>query len=221
MNKKEIINIKGIIFDLDGTLYHMKWFMRPMMTFWAIPEPLLLPTYMRVRKEYVDKDMESGEKLLRNIAKKMGNEKKMYKWLTEKFYTSFLNTLKFMRNSRPGINEVLSSLKSSGIKIAVLSDYAKVEERLKILKIDTNLIDVMISSETEGHLKPGVGPFNKIQESFNINPQNILVVGDRDDTDGIAAKRCNMQFLKITDKKDSDGHLWNEVKSILENLAKI
>ncbi len=218
MNTDSYNNIKGIIFDLDGTLYHMKWFMRPIMTLLAIPDIFLLPRYMKVRKKYVDKDMGSGENLLRSIAKDLGNEQKVYKWLTIKFYNSFLNTLRLMQNSRPGLNEVLSGIKGKNIKIAVLSDYAKVEERLNILKIETDPIDMMISSESEGYLKPGKGPFLKIADTLNIKPENILVVGDRDDTDGIAAEKCGMQFLKITDKKNGDGRNWDETKSILNNL---
>lgn len=218
MSDTNFNNIKGIIFDLDGTLYCKKWFMRPFMTVGALPQPLLLPKYMKIRKRYADKDMGSGENLLRSIAKEMGDEEKYFAWLTVNFYRVFVNTLKFMRNSRPGLNEILSDIKNKNIKIAVLSDYSKIEERLDILNIDKSLFNIMVSSESEGFLKPGKGPFLKIAKSFDLNPENILVIGDRDDTDGKAAEKSGMPFLKITDKKEGNGSTWDEVKSILSNF---
>jgi ribonucleotide monophosphatase NagD (HAD superfamily) len=51
----------------------------------------------------------------------------------------------------------------------------------------------------------------------------VLVVGDRDDTDGEAARSAGMQFLQMRDgkKRHPAGkvHSWNEVRELLLDIC--
>ena len=219
MQKNSLKNIKGIIFDLDGTLYHMKWYMKPIMTLLMFPNILRLPKYMKIRKQFSNKEMPSHEELMNSVASKLGNNKEnMKNWIERKFYPSFIKSLYFLKGSRPKLNKTLETLKNSNIKLAVLSDFAYVNERLNILDIDQNLFDITISSETEGALKPSPKPFNTILQRWNLSPEEILIVGDRDDTDGEAANITGMNFLKISDKKDEISNSWENIRKILLKL---
>jgi HAD superfamily hydrolase (TIGR01549 family) len=125
-----------------------------------------------------------------------------------------------MRGRRDGLGETLSRLRTRGINVGVLSDYARVEERLARLAIDPALFDSLASAESAGALKPAPRPFLEMCSAWGIDPGETLVVGDRFDTDGAAAKSAGMQFLKIGDKKGplGEGRSWTAIKSYLNEL---
>ena len=178
-------NVKGIIFDLDGTLYKMKWFMKPLLTIMLSPRILLLPRYMKVRKSFAGKEMENGDDLLNamaaTLAEKSGKctTESMLSWIHNRFYKAFDRSMPLLKGARPGLNDILANLKEKGFKLAILSDFAHVEERLKGLCIPCSLFDTLLSSETEGSLKPSTRVLLAIAESWQIEPSNILVIGDR------------------------------------------
>jgi len=221
-------NIKGIIFDLDGTLYRMKWFMKPLLTIKVFPYCLMLPRYMSVRKNYAGKEMHSGEKLVYAMAEKLSeksgssSEAVLY-WINEKFYPAFINIMPLLRGSRPNIINTLKNLKGKGYKIAVLSDFAHVKERLEGLNIPLTVFDNIYSSESEGSLKPCTRLYFTIASSWKIKASEIAVIGDRDDTDGAAALNSGMFFVKISDKrkKKVNTHNWSTIKKSLSNLPSI
>jgi HAD superfamily hydrolase (TIGR01549 family) len=122
------------------------------------------------------------------------------------------------RGSRP-VATILESLNNAGIKLAVLSDYAQVEERLDGLGIAPSYFDLITSSETAGALKPSPKPFLDIASKWGISPDKILVVGDRNDTDGEAARAAGMKFLKVNNRPASDGKTWNEAVEELKLLC--
>lgn len=217
-------NINGIIFDLDGTLYRMQWFMRPLLAFKLLPRITRLTRFLKVRGRFAGKPMGCRENLLNSIADAVSKQEKVqqveiYNWILLSFYPAFLSLMPFFKNSRPGIQNMLSTLRISGFKLAVLSDYDHVAERLLNLEINPSLFDITISSEAAGALKPCAEPFLNIASSWNISPENILVVGDRNDTDGEAARAAGMQFLQISDSsKTIDASGWDEIKKILLSL---
>ena len=221
--------IKGIIFDLDGTLYHMKWFMKPLLTFRLFPHILYLPRYMAIRKKFSGKDMQNGEALIHAMAEKLADKVNaadtatMVSWIQDAFYRAFVDIMPLLKGSRPAINAVLSDLKQKGYRLGILSDFARIEERLQGLQIDCTFFDTLVSSESAGSLKPGIRPLLAIQESWQIQPSHILIVGDRDDTDGIAASEAGMHYLKISDKKMKTPNAcsWPQLKEALQTLPAI
>lgn len=218
--------INGIIFDLDGTLYQMKWYFRPLITLRVFPDILRLPRFLRERSKFAGKDLNSREELLDAISKSLSTIEKcssheIYNWITGVFYPAFTAIMPYFRNSRPGLEEVLQALRNRNIRMGVLSDYSNVKERLNGLGVNTSLFDIMTSSEQSGALKPSARPLNAIAEQWGLPPDQILVIGDRDDTDGKAAQAAGMMFRKISDnkKKSSEEFDWNELKFYLMNPA--
>ena len=55
----------------------------------------------------------------------------------------------------------------------------------------------------------------------DLKPSNILVIGDRDDTDGVAASKAGMAFIRISDKKSKPNGAfgWSAIKAYLSNLS--
>ncbi|MBD3244291.1 MAG: HAD-IA family hydrolase, partial [Chitinivibrionales bacterium] len=68
------------------------------------------------------------------------------------------------------------------------------------LGLQHSWFDIVASSEEAGALKPNPRPFLDIASRFSLRPAEILVIGDRDDTDGAAAAACGMRFIRISDK---------------------
>ena len=214
-------NIKGIIFDLDGTLYQMRWYMRPLLACKLIPHLGRLPRFLKERGRFAGIEMGSRENLLNSIAlavskKEKCNPQEIYNWILNSFYPAFVSIMPFMKNTRPGIENILVSLRKAGLRLGVLSDYDHVSSRLEMLQINPSLFDIMTSSEASGALKPCSQPFLDIAEQWNFAPEKILVVGDRDDTDGQAARSAGMHFIQITDSSNKSTALrWNELKHTL------
>ncbi|MDO5577600.1 MAG: HAD family hydrolase, partial [Fibrobacter sp.] len=163
----KVSSIKGIIFDLDGTLYQMRWYMRALVTVQVFPNCLRLPHFLKIRSQFAGKDLNSREELLSEVcrqfsAKEHLSEQAALKWILNSFYPAFANTMKYLYSSRPKLNETLEMLKNSGIKLAVLSDYDLVHERLQNLSINPDHFTTITSSEVYGALKPSPRPFLQI-----------------------------------------------------------
>ena len=56
----------------------------------------------------------------------------------------------------------------------------------------------------------------EIAQNLKVNPQNILVVGDRDDTDGEGARLAGMNYIQIATHKtkviDPNHPVWSWTK---------
>jgi len=218
--------INGIIFDLDGTLYRRRWYMNPLLAVQLFPSVLRLSRFLKIRGSFSGKDLQTGKDLTDAICNQLSpvekkTESELENWIEKRFYPAFVNTMYFFRNSRPELNEVLAQLHKKGYKLAVLSDYDQIPERLEMLTVKKSLFDTMTSSEHAGALKPSPRPFLEIASTWNLKSHQVLVIGDRDDTDGEAARKAGMPFLHLDDKIKTDSHNrmnWPGVKSILEQL---
>jgi HAD superfamily hydrolase (TIGR01549 family) len=219
--------IRGILFDLDGTLYHMKWFMKPALTLRLMPDPLILPRYMSIRKRHAGIDYGNARQLLEALAgdlaaahKRRYSEEAMLDWIQRRFYAAFVKTMPLLRGSRQGLTEIVSALKDSDVRLGVLSDFDFVDQRLEGLRIPTELFDTRTSTESYGCLKPAPRSFLDIARAWDVSPESVLVIGDRTDTDGAAASACGMQFLCIKDgaTKNPDAMSWKDASMVLRRI---
>jgi putative hydrolase of the HAD superfamily len=215
--------IRGIIFDLDGTLYRMPWFFRPLMFFRLFPYSLRLPRFISVRETFAGQHLGTHELIMHAVAAKLGEREKtdaagMRRWIEGSFYPAFIWVMRFMRHSRPGINELLNAVRAKGINVGLISDYSRVRERLARLDISDSAFDPILSSEESGALKPSSVPYEITARQWAIAPEHILVIGDRMNTDGLAAKNAGMAFLQVGSGKTPAVHSWGDVAEILLNL---
>jgi FMN phosphatase YigB (HAD superfamily) len=216
--------IRGIIFDLDGTLYRMEFFFQPLMFFNMLPRPLRLLHFLSERSKLAGIDFGTGEKLLETLCTSLSatlniSPEATLNWIEYRFYPAFISAMRFQRRGRPGLVPMLGNLRERGTKLAVLSDYATVEERLRMLRIPPDCFDHLSSCESAGALKPAARPFLDIARKWSISAEAILVVGDRDDTDGQAARSAGMQFLQIIDGRNTSSMqnalTWQALRTLL------
>ena len=181
--------MKAIIFDLDGTLYDNSH-LPIRLILHSLPHIFTLSAERKSRAELSGKHFGSREEyfhqLFSRIAQKRGiTEQKAELWYRGIYMPSMRKVLTRHYHYKAGVPEILQQLRSQNIKIAVFSDY--------------------------GYL-PCRESFLKIAEMLNEAPEDILVIGDRDDTDGQGARNSGMQFL-LVNKKDP---FFKDIKEIIK-----
>ncbi len=208
---------KGIIFDLDGTLYKKKglgkWFFLPM-----VRHTHSMIIYKRHRELLMDSDFgtyeELQEAIYRNIENNSRKKRENMAALEDKFHRVLMKSLAKHCTGRPGVNHVLETL-SQHIPLSCISDYQEVPERLACLDIDDTYFTFMASSPEMGALKPAVRPFLAAAAAMGVEPHECLVIGDQEDTDGTAAEKLNMGFLKIGEKPKKGCYVWEQIVDML------
>lgn len=200
-----ISNCDAIIFDLDGTLYDKKNIVfNTMKSHWK--EFPLLHASNTLRKSLKGKDLGSTEEFFNafygQVSKASGKSvQTVEKWYMNKFYPRFIKTLKKKYEARPGLDDLLLEI-DNRLALSVFSDYSHVAERMKALGIDTKPFAILAGSEEYGVLKPSARPLLDIASRLGIQPGRVIMVGDRMDTDGEAAKLAGMKFYHIKDRED-------------------
>jgi HAD superfamily hydrolase (TIGR01549 family) len=212
---------RGIIFDLDGTLYKMKWYMRPYLTARVFPHCLRLPRFLKERTRFAGKEMGSRDRLMDNVCSAIATRERctageIRSWIECSFYPAFIDSMRLFRETRPGLEPFLDRLRRKGMRLGVLSDYDFVKERLEYLEIGLHHFSSIASSESAGALKPSPVPFLSMAAQWNLAPSEILVVGDRDDTDGAAAAAAGMHFFRVRDSSQGSGESWDTLVKMLE-----
>lgn len=196
------MEINAVIFDLDGTVYNKKRL--KCFFIWTFKWQLkLLTSLLKARKVAEGKEFENQEffkaHVLETMVKQSSKSKAICERFIIKFMKKFVNILEHNYKAEPQIVKAIDYYFSQNIKMACLSDYNFVKERLVALKIDISKFTVLKSSEEFGALKPSPKSFLAVAELLNVAPEKVLVIGDRDDTDGEGARASQMQFVKYPD----------------------
>jgi HAD superfamily hydrolase (TIGR01549 family) len=222
MNNSQLLeNIEAVIFDFDGTLYNKKQFAVKLLS-QNIKDIFLIRAERKTRNQLKGIDFLSSGNFYKNFFEKMSANLKnkkytldfLTKWYFENYLTALTNTLKKYYNARIGVENMFENLIKSNIKIAVFSDYSVVAERMNAIGLSTT--QNLFNAEEFGALKPSPRPFLEIANKLQVSPEKTLVIGDREDTDGIGAKKSGMKFLHLVDKKNNnlaDAVIWEELIS--------
>lgn len=227
MQSLDLSRYKAIIFDFDGTLYDKKRFAihlvlnMPTRAFWLL-------AVQKVRKAIKGKDFSSSdafyEEFFTLLHKAIGPKhsvEEIRQWYFDGYMPLMHRVLTNSYSCQPGANELIEMIKRNGMKVAVLSDYAMIDERLKAIGI-TAEFDYLYSSETAGALKPAPRPFSIVAEALRIEPKDILMIGDREDTDGLGAAQADMDFMHIVrkqkQKKTRHDATWSDLSDLIKKL---
>ena len=100
--------------------------------------------------------------------------------------------------TRSGLVRDIEKHKAGGGLAAVVSDYPATT-KLNGMGL-LGLFDLVIANgETEGltRLKPAPDSYLLAASRLGVSPSECLVIGDRDDADGEAARRAGMSFRLI------------------------
>ncbi|MBP2171946.1 TIGR02253 family HAD-type hydrolase [Methanococcus voltae] len=200
--------IKGVLFDLDDTLYNSSEFAR------------------RARKEALKAMMDAGlhnseeeaEKVLNRIILQKGSNYSMHfndlvKALKGDHDPKIIATgiityhnVKFsLLRPFPDTISSLIKLKSKGLKLGILTDGVTLKQWEKLIRLSIcPFFDEVITSEEFGLGKPYPEFFEHGLSKMNLKPEEVVYIGDREDRDIIPAKSLGMKTVRIYQGKYSD-----------------
>lgn len=199
--EKMLRNIKGIIFDFDGTLFDNTRIAFHMIAANPVAAVHTLKERL-VRSRFAGRDFMTPENYYRAFFTEMGKACRLppahlRNWYFNHYMPRMIRVLKKHYSPRPGLNDLIqkTNLPDSKLKIAVYSDYPVLKERMEALGLTVPVNLPLYGPETFGAQKPAARPFLQIAKSFNLKPEEILVIGDREDTDGLGALYAGMKFF--------------------------
>jgi FMN phosphatase YigB (HAD superfamily) len=212
---------KALIFDLDGTLYDAKHIGLRFIA--ACPLDIrLIGAERQVRRDFAGSDFASAKTyyaaFFDGLSRQTGRHPAFLRqWYFDRYMAAMIRVLKRFYHARTGTTALFEALHSA-IPFAVYSDYPLVDERLQALGIDPLLVDKRYGPEDFGAQKPAARPFRRIAEDLGCEPAAVLVVGDRDDTDGAGAGAAGMRFVLIRSSPAPSGApslAWEEFRDML------
>lgn len=226
--KIDFKGIKAVVFDFDGTLYNNRYF-----PFWFVmadlSEIFIMKKERNFRKLMQGVDLKTKEAFEKKFygclatAKNCSYESAKF-WYENDFMNRFISVLEkhFFANDK--VVEVFEKLTQKGIVTAVYSDYPMLQQRMKAVGLPENLTSNCWCAPTMGAFKPACRPMYEIAQSLNVSCSEILMVGDREDTDGESAFSCGAKFLRIRKNSKDLGKLeypvmyWDEFANMVLSL---
>ena len=183
--------IKGVIFDLDDTLYSEKEYVRS--GFKAVSD-YLGGDYENRLWRFFEKGMPAIDELL----KELGRENEKAEVLT--VYRSHKPSIHLY----PGAAELIEELKAKGVKVGIITDGRPEGQRNKLDALGLEIEDVIITDELGGvqFRKPCDIAFRILMTRWRLNPADMVYIGDNPVKDFQAPQQLGMKSLWV---KNPDG----------------
>lgn len=191
--------IKGVIFDLDDTLYSEKDYVRS--GYKAVCD------YLGVGcEEKLWRYFEAGKPAIDELLNELKRENEKTEVL--EVYRSHKPDIQLY----PGVIEMIEELRTKRIKVGIITDGRPEGQRNKIEALGLNVDDVIITDELGGvqFRKPCDIAFRIMQTKWRLNPADIVYVGDNPVKDIQAPQQLGMRSLWF---KNKDG-LYSDVTGI-------
>lgn len=201
VSKLSTLNTKLIVFDLDGTLYNKR----------GLSLRMVLHAPLEIRKMQAERATRASMKGMwlrdekhfhdtyfqRMAARMHCSATDAEQWYNQRYMPLMVKMIGKYQPLNEWVLPFIHDCQHTGIKLVLLSDYGFAKEKLQALGLSPTLFDWVISAPELGGLKPAPELMRIITERMGVAPQECLVIGDRDDTDGEMARRTGAQFRKV------------------------
>ena len=192
---------KVVVFDLDGTLYNKNGMVRRML-FGALLEWRMMFVERRTRKKLRGVWMGDKDSFYDMYFREMSNGRLFSAeyarwWYNTRYMPLMVRVIKKYYQPVEWLEPFVSQCKTLGVRIVVLSDYGHTKEKIQALGLDDTMFDWVVSAPELGGLKPARQLLEKVAAKMGILPNQCLVIGDREDTDGELAKSVNAPFYLV------------------------
>jgi len=201
------VNCQAVIFDLDGTLYD-KSRLPFRLILSLLPSIRTLGSERKARKQLKGKDFDSEEAfydaLFGAMAAQTGKSVSAIRsWYFGRYMGAMVRALRKHYRLRPWVAPLMERLHEEGVPVVIYSDYGCVREKLEALGFDLSRADLLADAPSLGGLKPSEASarnlLGRIADTLGtaVDPARCLLVGDRDDTDGAAAKTLGIPYRHV------------------------
>ncbi|RXH10126.1 HAD family hydrolase [Bradyrhizobium guangzhouense] len=200
-------DIRLVVFDVDGTLYDQRTMRRRMLRELAkdatrtrsLTTLRTLRGYRRTRELLARQEVYDFERILiASTAKRYRLQEGEVRALAAEWLEK--RPLAHIRDCRyPGVERLFAALRRRGKIIGVLSDYPAAEKLLAMeLKAD------FVVSAVDRHVgiqKPNPKGLELLMQAAGTVPTSTVLIGDRPETDGEAARRAGAFALMRGNRK--------------------
>lgn len=212
--------LKGIIFDLDDTLYDYrsanelaeKYIKKYIAKQYYLPNEAVekaLQAGKNRTKQLLPEGAAQHSRILyfQHALEEMGINPIGKAWQLECiFWEKFLEKIELYA----GFQDVLEWLRSANIKIAICTDLTAGIQQQKIMKLGLDkYVDVLVTSEEVGYEKPDRRMFQLTLEKLQLKPDEAVMVGDSWNKDIQGA--VNMGIKAIWKQSHGSGLLENGI----------
>jgi HAD superfamily hydrolase (TIGR01509 family) len=192
---------KVVVFDLDGTLYSKRGMVKHMMLSAPFEWRMML-IERRTRKQL--KGIWTGDEksfyhlYFSSMAHgHLFSEQYAKRWYETRYMPLMVKVLQKWYKPVQWLLPFLQQCREQGLRLVVLSDYGHTKEKIQALGLDESLFDWVVSAPELGGLKPAPELMARVAATMGVLPQQCLLVGDREDTDGELAKSVNAPFYLV------------------------
>ncbi len=185
--------IKGVIFDLDDTLYSEKEYVK---SGYKVVSEYLGGGYEDKLWHYFEAGMPAIDELLKELGRESEKDA----------------VLNVYRSHKPeihlydGVAEMIESLKNKGIKVGIITDGRPEgqKNKLKALGLEEKVDNVIVTDELGGiqFRKPCDIAFRVMITRWRLNPADVVYVGDNVTKDLQACRQLGMKSIWF---KNEDG----------------
>lgn len=197
INKTNTSPIKGVIFDLDDTLYSEKEYIRS--GYRAVEEYIGDANFA----EKLWEEFKAGRSAINEALKRIGR------------YDEVTECVRVYREHKPaihlydGVRELIDELLNRGIKVGIITDGRPYGQRSKIKALGLEDLDIIITDELGGvqFRKPCDIAFRIMTRRWRMSYENIVYVGDNAKKDFQAPRQLGMQSIWY---RNADGLYQNE-----------
>ncbi|MCR5473888.1 MAG: HAD family hydrolase [Lachnospiraceae bacterium] len=197
--RKRINEYKVYVFDLDGTLYDQPK-LRTLMALrliryylfhpFAVRQLYILRYFRKVKDSWTGSSCE--DEIIKKVASDINTDADSVRMIVRKWiYDEPLSVIGRTRDRR--IGEWIEKLQKAGKTVLVLSDYPT-QDKLRALSLSVGG-QYCTADERIGQLKPSPKGLFVIMEDFGVSPEDILMIGDREEKDGECAKGAGADCL--------------------------
>lgn len=185
------MTIKGIGFDIDGTLYNNNMMLYcTLLSF--IKHPRLGYHFGRtrtaIRKVRPINDFKETQAAM--VAEGMGiSRERAAEFIEKRLFEDWETRFSLIR-PLPGLEESLITLRTAGYRLGLMSDFP-LQSKLKYLGLED--WDCAFTAEETCYLKPHPEPFYELAKRLDFAPEEILYVGNSYSKDIVGAARVGMK----------------------------
>lgn len=177
--------VRAVTFDLDGTLYSSSA-MRRRYLFRNLFRMRPVRVIRRVRDELRGRVFDTGDDFFAAqhaaVAARLECSEAEAARVFDEMLSGRLCDVLDRIGPRSDARQALERAQLSGLKVGVISDYA-VDDKLRALGLDEVPWAARVAADAVGALKPHPRAWQVAAEAMGVAPEEIVHVGDREDTD--------------------------------------